>query len=125
MIPRLPILLLLLAMVVPLSAENMERQKGEIDPRLGVLKQPYQKVEREIYLDGGSVGIEITDKDGRRQQFALPVHRMGNRVDYPKLYVGTMWVSPESPDPKAIAVSDPAATIKRLFEILASYKPCK
>ena len=120
MAPRFHILLILLALVLPVLAENteMQKQKDGIDPRLSDLKQPYQKVDWGLCLDGGSIGIEIIDKDGRKEQFALPVHRTGSNADYPKLYVGTMWVSPMSPDTKAVPVTNPAATIKRLFELI-------
>ncbi len=115
--PRLPILFVLLALMLPLLAGTPEQKNDSIDPHLTVLKEPYQKVETEYYLDGGSIGIKITDKDGRQEMFAMPVHRKEGRLTYPELYVGTMWTSAVKPDPKAVLVPDPEATIKRLFEI--------
>ena len=45
-----------------------------VHPRLRALQQPYQSVKAVYYMDGGSIGIEIVDRGGSREQFALP-HR--------------------------------------------------
>ncbi len=123
--PRLPILFVLLALMLPLLAGPPEQKNDSSDPHLTVLKEPYQKVETEYYLDGGSIGIKITDKDGRQEMFAMPVHRKEGRLTYPELYVGTMWTSAVKPDPKAVLAPDPEATIKRLFEIKSRYPSSK
>jgi hypothetical protein len=45
-----------------------------VDSRPRALRQPYQTIKTEYYLDGGSIRIEIVDRDGRMEQFALPSH---------------------------------------------------
>jgi hypothetical protein len=122
--PRLPILITLsLLASLPLLADTPDQKNERIDPHLAVLKEPYQKVETEYYWDGGSIGIKITDMDGRTEMFAMPVHRKEGHLTYPELYVGTMWTSAVKPDPKAVLVPDPEATIKRLFEIKKPSRP--
>jgi hypothetical protein len=124
--PRIPSLLALsLIAALPLLADTPEQKNDRIDPHLAVLKEPYQKVETEYYLDGGSIGIKITDRDGRQEMFAMPVHRKEGRLTYPELYVGTMWTSEVKPYPKAVVVPDPEATIKRLVEIKSRYPSLK
>jgi hypothetical protein len=60
---------------------------SRVHPCLRELATPYQSVGTSYYLDGGSIGITITDRDGRKLQLALPVSEERGR-SYPQLFMG-------------------------------------
>jgi|JI10StandDraft_1071094.scaffolds.fasta_scaffold04413_19 hypothetical protein len=112
-------LLLLLATAIfcswffqPLPGYRMER----VHPRLRALEEPYLRVESGVYFDGGSVGIEIVDATGAREQFALPAH-LGVPNPYSRLYVGARHDSA----PEAVEVYEPEDTKRRLIAILRDH----
>lgn len=86
-----------------------------VEPRLRALQEPYRHIKTAYYLDGGSIGIEITDRDGRTEQFAIPAH-LGDPKPYAKVFVGAMFDG----RPGAIEVSDSEQTKRMLVHILAS-----
>jgi hypothetical protein len=86
-----------------------------VEPRLRALRKPYQHVKTAYYPDGGSVGIEITDRDGKVEQFAIPAH-LGGTNRYNSVYVGAM----HDRKPGAILVSDSEQTKRMLIHVLAS-----
>jgi len=59
----------------------------QVHPSLRELATPYQSVNTGYYLDGGSIGITIIDRDARRLELALPVSSERGR-SYPKLFIG-------------------------------------
>lgn len=64
-------------------------RQSQVDPRLRALVTPYRSVVTEYYLDGGSVGIRITDRNGTVVEFALPV-TAGESQRYERVLVGAM-----------------------------------
>src|SRR5450756_1882571 len=86
-----------------------------VDSRLRSLQQPYRSVKTAYYMDGGSIGIEIVDRDGRMEQFAIPSH-LGDTNRYTKVFVGAMY----DRKPGAVEVSDSEQTKHMLVYILAS-----
>lgn len=63
--------------------------RSKVDPSLQALVTPYRSVVTEYYLDGGSVGIRITDRNGTAMEFALPVSA-GKSRRYERVLVGVM-----------------------------------
>jgi hypothetical protein len=87
-----------------------------VHPRLRALQQPYQNIKTAYYLDGGSIGIEITDRDGRQEQFAIPAH-LGDTNRYSRVYVGAMYDN----EPDAVEIAEPEDTKWMLVHILNDY----
>jgi hypothetical protein len=90
---KLVISLFLLAILVaavllwPTASYDINR----VHPSLGELATPYQSVSTDYYLDGGSIGITIVDRDAHKLQLALPVSQRGR--SYPRLFVGATYSS--------------------------------
>ena len=67
---------------------------SRVHPSIRGLQKPYRSVTADYYLDGGSVGLDITDRDGQRLQLAIPVYdgpgdtRMHHRLFIGRTYVG-------------------------------------
>jgi hypothetical protein len=89
-----------------------------VEPRLRALREPYRSVVTYFWLDGGSIGISITDRDGTREQFAIPSDQHTN--PYAKVYVGTVHVIWSGPG-DAVEVADPENTKWMLVSILHDY----
>ena len=88
---------------------------NRIEPRLRTLQQPYQSIKTAYYLDGGSIGIEIVDRDGKTEQFAIPANEL-EKKRYARVFVGAMYAN----GPSAVAVSDSEQTKRMLIWVLAS-----
>ena len=88
---------------------------ARVEPRLRSLQQPYQSVATSYYTDGGSVGIEIVDREGRREQFAIPAH-LGDTNRYMRVFVGAMY----DRKPGTIEVADSEHTKRMLIHVLAA-----
>lgn len=88
---------------------------ARVEPRLGSLQQPYQSVQTAYYMDGGSIGIEIVDRDGRSEQFAISAH-LGDTNPHTKVFVGAM----HDRKAGAIEVTDSEHTKRMLIHILAT-----
>jgi len=101
----------LLALIVlwiwPFSPYDLSK----VHPSIQSLKQPYQKVFASYYLDGGSVGLKITDKDGQVLQLALPV---SDGPAYQRLYFGATHAS----DTNAVEVVFTEDTKRCLIDII-------
>ena len=95
----------------PLPGYKIER----VHPRLRVLKTPYQSVTTAYYMDGGSIGIKIVDRDGVMEQFAIPAH-LGEPDRHTRVYVGVMY----DRKPGAIEIENPMDTKRMLVSILAA-----
>ncbi len=95
----------------PFSSYNLSK----VHPRIQSLKQPYQNVFAGFYLDGGSVGVKITDKDGQVLQLAVPVHDgPGEKQKYHRLYLGATHAS----DTNAVEVPFTEDTRHCLIDII-------
>jgi hypothetical protein len=74
-------------------------------------------------LDGGSIGIEIIDRNGQREQFALPVEVTVNPANekwttaYKQVYIGAILKT----DPNAVEITDPENTKWMLASVLCVY----
>jgi hypothetical protein len=94
-----------------------------VHPRLRALQQPYQNVKTHLYLDGGSIGIEIIDRNGQREQFALPVEVTVNPANekwttaYKQVYIGAILKT----DPNAVEITEPENNKWMLASILQVY----
>ncbi len=103
----------------PLPSYDIQR----VHPRLRALQQPYQDIKTHLYLDGGSVGIEIVDRNGQQEKFALPVKVTVNPVNerwtttYKQVYIGAILKA----DPGAIEIADPENTKWMIASILQAY----
>jgi len=65
---------------------------NRVHPSLRQLATPYQTVGTSYFLDGGSIGVVIVDRDGRRLLLALPVSYQDGRK-YPQLFIGATHTS--------------------------------
>lgn len=64
---------------------------SKIHPKLRGLNQPYQSITADVYLDGGSLSVEIIDRDGQVLQVALPVVAgTGSSQVYPRFFIGAL-----------------------------------
>src|SRR5262245_49951689 len=80
-----------------------------VEPRLLALETPYQSVTTSFFWDGGSMGIEIVDRNGKHEMFAIPSH-LGEPEHYTKVFVGAIY----DRRPNAVEVSDPEDTKRML-----------
>ena len=87
-----------------------------VDNRLRALQEPYRSVKTHYYMDGGSIGIEIVDREGRMEQFAIPSH-LGDTNRYKKVFVGAM----HHRKPGAVEIIEPKDTKRMLICILKDY----
>ncbi len=93
---------------------------SRVHPRLVALKQPYRSVETSYYLDGGSIGVRITDADGRTVECVMPVST--NRNDpYPAVWLGT--ATPGHSLTNGVPLSDPRESQKFLLQAVANSRP--
>lgn len=96
-----------------LLPKNYDR--SQVLPAVRDLPRPFQKVVVEWYLDGGSIGLEITDAAGRTTWFALPVDSgPGKSRQYPRLFVGAR----SAKHSNAVEVAFSPETRRYLGEIL-------
>ena len=84
-----------------------------VDSRLSALQPPYRSVNTCYYADGGSIGINIVDRVGKREQFAIPAH-LGETNRYSKVFVGALHDS----EAGALEIHDPENTKRMLICIL-------
>ena len=90
---------------------------SRVDARLRALQQPYRSVTTVYYLDGGSIGIAIVDRDGRREAFALPCDDLSDTNSYNKVFVGAAhanWAG-------ATRIAEPEHTKRMLVCVLRDY----
>lgn len=95
-------------------------ERAKVHASLQALAQPYRAVVTEYYMDGGSVGIQITDRNGRVMEYALPVSE-DNPRRYEQVFFGAMWIKDRSKSP--VEVKDPTETKKMLIRIIDRYSP--
>ena len=90
--------------------------RSRVEPRLLALREPYRKVEAASYLDGGSVGVRITDAEGRVEEFAIP-NRFDKADDYRRVFVGAL----HADRPGAVEVAHGLATKHAIVLVLFRY----
>src|SRR5439155_6359273 len=81
---------------------------SRVEPSIQRLQRSYQRVAAEYYLDGGSIGVTITDHAGRELKLAVPINDgPGDKLTYHRLFVGATYASrtgavevPFTPDTK-------------------------
>lgn len=93
---------------------------SRVHPRLSALKQPYRSVETSYYLDGGSIGVQITDADGQMVECVMPVSTNRN-APYPSVWLGTM--KPGNSLTNGVPLSDPIESKKFLLKAVANSRP--
>jgi hypothetical protein len=65
---------------------------SRVNLSIRTLRQPYQRVSAEYFLDGGSVGMEIVDRDGQKIELAVPIYDgPGDECTYHRLYLGARY----------------------------------
>jgi hypothetical protein len=89
-----------------------------VHPKLRSLKEPYRSVVTKYYLDGGSVGIRITDHDGQVLEFALPASGIPQRYD--RVFMGGMYFNPRTTN-TLVEVQNPVETKKMLIRTIEKY----
>ena len=81
------ICLLVLVLTVALLWPTASYDINQVHPSIRELSTPYQSVTTSFYLDGGSIGITIIDRDSKKLALALPVSSE-NGTSYPRLFIG-------------------------------------
>jgi hypothetical protein len=90
----IPILVVVLVLLLLLFWPFLRYDFSEVHPHVQALHQPYQRVTADYYLDGGSVGIEIIDRDGQKLDLAIPIYDgPGDTRTYHRLFVGARYFS--------------------------------
>lgn len=93
---------------------------SRVHPSVRELERPYQSVWTDFYLDGGSIGIRIVDRNSRTVELVFPVSIDSPRpLRYGRLFVGS--VSPD--DTNKLEVAHPEDTKRMLVEIVERYAP--
>jgi len=88
---------------------------SQVHPSIRDLKPPYRQVKANYFLDGGSIGMEITDHDGQKLQLAIPISDgIGDARTYHRLYLGAKHTSFSN----AVEVAFTADTRKFLVDML-------
>ncbi len=108
--------LVLIAGILPACAQPYDRSR--VDSSRAELREPYQRIDGTYFTDRGSVGISLTDRDGRHQFFFVSA-RIEEPNPYSRVFVGRI------PDDKSSTVPearDPEPTKRRLADILRSKK---
>ena len=90
--------------------------REKVHPRLLSLQQPYKTVRTYYFMDGGSIGIEIVDREGRKEQFAV-LALMGEPNPYTRVLVGGL----HHRAPGAVELHDPESTRRMLICVLSDY----
>jgi hypothetical protein len=105
--------LLTAALLWPTAGYDISR----VLPQLRELSAPYQSVSTGYYLDGGSVGITIIDRDARTLELALPVSADGDSR-YPRLFIGASHAS----ETNALEVAFTEDTRRMLIAIVEEHR---
>lgn len=91
---------------------------SQVNPSIRSLRQPYQRVTADYYLDGGSIGIEIIDRDGQKVQLAIPIYDgPGDTLTYHRLYLGARY----STHSNAVAVAFTEDTKRFLADVIGRH----
>ena len=100
------IILGLLVALIFLGLRVPRYNPAGVHPDLLALKEPFRSVKAGYYFDGGSIGVEIQDAEGKDLRLALPVdHR------YSRLFFGKTHLSERG----AVAVEVPLSEDSKRF----------
>ncbi len=84
---------------------------SQVAPEIRALSQPYREVVVSYFLDGGTLGVAITDSGGEELLCSIAA------PDYDKLYLGAMHFSEKG----AVSVADPEDSILQVLEIVRGH----
>ncbi len=93
--------------------------RSKVHPDLRSLNLPLQRIQAHYYFDGGSLGMEIVDRDGKRVELSMPNwHTADDDTFYKFIYVGAKY------KPKGAPMTPLDIHTKRfLIELLESSSP--
>jgi hypothetical protein len=93
--------------------------RSGVHPDLRSLNLPLQRIRAHYYFDGGSLGMELVDRDGKRIELSIPHwHTADDDTFYKYIYVGAKYM------PKGAAVTPLNIHTKRfLIEMLEETSP--
>lgn len=108
----------LLIVFVPLALfwrdpETLDLFKDEEPFKSMVL--PPKSVHASLWMDGGSVSVEVIDHNGVHHEITFPIAGRGTRKSYPTAYVGPF------NNPKMIPLKDPARAKEIIIRLLRDY----
>ena len=89
-------------------------EQALVEPRLTSLREPFQSCAVNYYMDGGSIGIDIVDAAGRKEQFAIACH-LGSSERYERVFVGALHDA-------LPGVANSTATKQALILVLAEHR---
>ncbi|HHU16151.1 MAG: hypothetical protein ACOX7Q_13410 [Kiritimatiellia bacterium] len=87
-----------------------------VEPKLRALETPYREVKAFSFGDGGSMGLEIIDRNGKALVFCLPAPMDEPTLRYNKLFMGAIYYT----EPGSSEVPNAHHTKLRLAEIIRS-----
>ena len=92
---------------------------SKIHPELRALNRPFQRVLSYYWFDGGSIGVEILDRDGKACEVSLPNWRTAeDSTIYKYIYIGSKY------PPKSAGLLPLDLDTKRfLIEVIESSVP--
>ena len=80
---------LMMVLIAILFLASPSYDVSSVHPSIRNLQQPYRLVTAHYYLDGGSIGLEITDRNGKKLQLVIPIYDgPGDKNTYHRLFVG-------------------------------------
>jgi hypothetical protein len=98
-------------------------QREHVDVAIVELALPLRAVKTECFLDGGSIGLTLTDANGVTLKCALPVDNQTAPPSWPKVFIGAVHVarSNEQATTAVREVEHPVETKAYLMELLDKY----
>lgn len=92
---------------------------SKVQPDLRVLNRPFQRVLAYYYFDGGSIGVEILDRDGTRCALRLPeFYSSVDDTKYTSIYIGATSI-PKGASPRPLDID----TKRFLIEVIDGSEP--
>lgn len=94
----------------------------KVDSTVAELALPLRAADAEKFLDGGSIGITLTDANGVVLRCWLPVENHTDPPTWPQVFVGlTKFEDVKSVDSESRKADDPVATRAYLMRLLDRY----
>lgn len=88
----------------------------KVDPALAALQEPIKNVYTIYYMDGGSYGIGIVDRNGTRLDLCVPAPLGEDDDQYQRVFTGAMHYTEKG----AVEVENPYDTKLKLEELMRS-----
>jgi len=97
---------------------------AQVHPRLRALRTPYRSVRTDYFLDGGSVGVTIVDRDGQMLQAALPVSDGPGEDNkrYDRVFLGLKYLG-QTGAVDVVEIMAPEHSKRMLIRAIAAYSP--